>query len=104
MPQHESGCNICCSCRVGNVRQFDIQQSSNEHPLALQDLAVLVNDQGVMLDDIESNIERVADRTRAAGGELQKAERYQRSSRNKMCIILLVVAFVLAVIIIVSVI
>ena len=69
-----------------------------------QDLAVLVNDQGVMLDDIESNIERVADRTGAAGGELLKAERYQRSSRNKLCIILLVVAFVLAVIIIVSVI
>lgn len=72
--------------------------------VVLQDLAVLVNDQGVMLDDIESNIERVADRTGAAGSELQKAERYQRSSRNKMCIILLVVAFVLAVIIIVSVI
>lgn len=80
-----------------------MQPDNEQCVLLLQDLAVLVNDQGVMLDDIESNIERVADRTKAAGGELQKAERYQRSSRNKMCIILLVVAFVLAIIIIVSV-
>ena len=67
-----------------------------------QDLAVLVNDQGLMLDDIESNIERTADRTRAAGSELVRAERYQRSSRNKMCLILLIVAFVLAVIVLVT--
>lgn len=66
-----------------------------------QDLAVLVNDQGLMLDDIESNIERTADRTRAAGSELVRAERYQRSSRNKMCLILLIVAFVLAAIVLV---
>jgi syntaxin 7 len=66
-----------------------------------QDLAVLVNDQGVMLDDIESNIERTADRTRAAGGELTRAEQYQRSSRNKMCFILLIVALVPGVLVLV---
>jgi syntaxin 7 len=69
--------------------------------LRAQDLAVLVNDQGVMLDDIESNIERTADRTRTAGGELVRAERLQRSSRSRMCYILLVVAAVLAVLVIV---
>ena len=58
---------------------------------------MLVNDQGMMLDDIEANIERTADRTRAAGSELVRAERYQRSSRNKMCFILLIVAVILAV-------
>ena len=69
--------------------------------MCAQDLAVLVNDQGVMLDDIEANIERTADRTRAAGGELGRAEQYQRASRNKMCYILLVTAFVLIILVVV---
>ncbi len=73
----------------------------SEFTCFVQDLAVLVNDQGLMLDDIESNIERTADRTRAAGSELVRAERYQRSSRNKMCMIVLIVAFVLAVLVLV---
>ncbi|EIE21609.1 snare-domain-containing protein [Coccomyxa subellipsoidea C-169] len=80
----------------------EISQQIGEVNEIFQDLAVLVNDQGLMLDDIESNIERTADRTRAAGSELVRAERYQRSSRNKMCLILLIVAFVLAVIVLVT--
>ncbi len=69
---------------------------------AAQDLAVLVNDQGMMLDDIESNITRAADRTAEAGGQLRAAERSQRGARNKMCFILLAVSVVLGVILLVS--
>lgn len=69
--------------------------------LTAQDLAVLVNDQGMMLDDIESNITRTADRTADAGGQLRLAERSQRGARNKMCFILLAVTVVLAVIVLV---
>ena len=70
---------------------------------AAQDLAVLVNDQGMMLDDIESNITRTADRTAEAGTQLRGAERSQRGARNKMCFILLVVGAILAVIVFVTV-
>lgn len=54
-----------------------------------------------MLDDIEANIVRTAERTREAGGELLRAERYQKSARNKTCMILAVVAFVLTVLVVV---
>jgi syntaxin 7 len=88
-----NGCPVGCSVLLQLLKT----------PVA-QDLAVLVNDQGMMLDDIEANIERTADRTRAAGSELVRAERYQRSSRNKMCFILLIAAFVIGVIVFVIVI
>lgn len=52
-----------------------------------QDLAVLVQDQGHQIDDIESNITSVAGRTEDAGRELVKAERSQRSSLRNWCFI-----------------
>ena len=38
----------------------------------LQDLATLVHDQSVMVDDISDHIERTADRTRDANVQLRK--------------------------------
>ena len=67
----------------------------------VQDLAVLVHDQGLQLDTIDSNITRVADHTQVAGGELVRAEQYQRSARNRMCYILVVVAIVMAILVLV---
>ena len=55
--------------------------------LAMQDLAVLVQDQGHQIDDIEANITTVAGRTEDAGGELVKAERNQRSGLRNWCFI-----------------
>ncbi len=73
----------------------------NRSPSPAQDLATLVNDQGQQLDTIESNITLVADRTADAGRDLVRAERSQRSARNRMCYILLVIGLVLAVLVVV---
>lgn len=70
-------------------------------PCAVQDLAVLVNDQGGQLNDIEANITRTADRTQDAQRELGVAERSQRAARNRMCWILLVVALIMGVLVLV---
>lgn len=67
-----------------------------------QDLAVLVNDQGEQLDDIEANITRAAERAADASVQIARAERSQRSARSKWCFLLALTAaaiFVLVLII-----
>jgi syntaxin 7 len=66
-----------------------------------QDLAVLVNDQGAMLDDIESNMVRTSTKTRDAIKELKQADKSQRSSRNRMCCLMFFFLTVLAILIVV---
>ena len=60
-----------------------------------QDLAVLVNEQGTMIDDIEANIIRTSVKTKEAKSELVKADTHQRSARNKLLWLLLVFAGIL---------
>lgn len=79
----------------------EIQQQIGEVNEIFQDLAVLVNDQGMQLDDIESNITRTAERTLEGNRELIQAERSQRSARNRTCWILMVVAVVMVVLVLV---
>ena len=68
---------------------------------AAQDLAVLVQDQGHQIDDIESNITSVAGRTEDAGRELVKAERHQRSSLRNWCFIFGILGIALIILLIV---
>lgn len=63
----------------------------------MQDLAVLVNDQGLQIDDLEANITRTADRTKEGTRELVQAERSQRAARNRSCYIIVIVAIILIV-------
>lgn len=62
----------------------EIQQQIGEVNEIFQDLAVLVNEQGNMIDDIEANIVSTAVRTKEAQKELTKADKSQKSARNKM--------------------
>jgi len=50
----------------------------------LQDLAVLVSDQGGMLDDIEANMVKVSTRVHDGTEQLRRADKTQRSSRNRV--------------------
>lgn len=79
----------------------EIGQQINEVHEIFQDLAVLVHDQGEMVDDIDQNITRTAQHTEEANTQLQSAERHQRASRRRMCFILAVVGFILAVLVVV---
>ena len=70
---------------------MEIQQQIGEVNEIFQDLAVLVNEQGSMIDDIEANIVSTAVRTKDAQKELTKADKSQRAARNRLiCIVIAV--------------
>ena len=77
----------------------EIQQQIGEVNEIFQDLAVLVNEQGQMIDDIEANIVSTAVRTKDARRELTKADKSQKAARNKMICLAIVIAVVLVVLI-----
>ncbi|KAJ8008979.1 hypothetical protein DPEC_G00084050 [Dallia pectoralis] len=63
-----------------------------------KDLAMMVHEQGDMIDSIEANVETADVHVQNASQQLAQAADYQRKSRKKICI-LIVVLVVLAVII-----
>ena len=63
----------------------------------MQDMAVLVHDQGLQIDDIDANVSTYELRTEEAGREIVKAERHQRAARNRKCIFLLIIFVVVLV-------
>lgn len=66
-----------------------------------QDLAVLINDQGEQLVTIDQQISTTADRTQDGARQLVKAERSQRSVRNKCLLLALVSGIIVALILVV---
>uniref|UniRef100_A0A671N744 Syntaxin-3 n=1 Tax=Sinocyclocheilus anshuiensis TaxID=1608454 RepID=A0A671N744_9TELE len=62
------------------------------------DIAMLVESQGNMVDNIEVNVGKAVDHVEAAKTETKKAVRYQSKARKKIIIIVSVVLAVLAVI------
>ncbi|KAK9837375.1 hypothetical protein WJX84_001833 [Apatococcus fuscideae] len=78
-----------------------IQHSIDDIHQMTMDLAVLVQDQGHQIDDIEANITSVAGRTEDAGRELVKAERHQRTSLRNWCFIFGILFIALAILLVV---
>lgn len=75
-----------------NERDEEIQriaQSITELATIFKELAVLVIDQGTILDRIDYNMEQVVEQTEKGLVELEKAEQIQKSSRPMKCIGLL---------------
>lgn len=66
-----------------------------------QDLAVLVHDQGEMIDDIESNLTRAVTRTGDAHVQILRAERSQRRSRNTWCFLMMLAAGVVGILLLI---
>jgi syntaxin 7 len=75
----------------------EIQSQIGEVNEIFQDLAVLVNEQGGLIDDIEANIVRTSVRTKEAKRELQKAEVSQKGSQRWMMYLMLIVGIGLVV-------
>ncbi|KAG1676619.1 hypothetical protein FOA52_008748 [Chlamydomonas sp. UWO 241] len=65
-----------------------------------QDLAVLINDQGVQVNTIDEHITSTAERVKEGSRHLVQAERSGRSSRNRCLCIWLVAATIVSIIII----
>jgi len=69
----------------------------------MKDLADLVNEQGQMIDNIETNVEHTHQNTTEAVSEVSKAAKYQKKARNKLCILAIgtVVAVLIVIIVVV---
>ncbi|XP_075048511.1 syntaxin-7 [Mixophyes fleayi] len=63
-----------------------------------KDLGMMVHEQGEMIDSIEANVESADVHVQQANQQLARAAEYQRKSRKKICIIIIVLV-ILAVII-----
>jgi syntaxin 16 len=67
-----------------------IAQSIEELGAIFKELAVLVIDQGTILDRIDYNMEAVVEHTKTGITQLEKAEKAQKSARPMKCIVSLV--------------
>lgn len=65
------------------------------------DLSRLVVDQGVLIDNIESNVEKANAQVDTGVSELRQASEYQKSARTKLCILALIVLVVVAAVVLV---
>ncbi|KAK9120515.1 hypothetical protein Syun_018132 [Stephania yunnanensis] len=79
----------------------EIQQQIGEVNEIFKDLAVLVHEQGGMIDDIESNIDSSHVATAQAKVQLAKASKTQRSNSSLTCLLLVIFGVVLVIVIIV---
>jgi t-SNARE complex subunit (syntaxin) len=64
------------------------------------DLAILVQQQGEVIDNIEKNIEEAKYSVAKAEVDLVKAKEYQQAARKKKCCILIIVIGILAAILV----
>lgn len=71
-----------------------IEQTITEVNEIFTDLANLVHEQGFMIDNIESNIESTVHNTAEGVVQLRKASEHQKSARNKMCWLALIIAII----------
>ncbi|CAB1320405.1 unnamed protein product [Coregonus sp. 'balchen'] len=62
-----------------------------------KDLAVMIHDQGDMIDSIEANVESAEVHVDRGTEQLQRAAYYQLKSRKKMCILAVVLSIVLTI-------
>lgn len=69
--------------------------------MIFKDLAVMVHDQGEVIDSIESNVENVQIRVHEANNHLESAKKSQQAARKKKFIFFLIIGAVLAVILLV---
>ena len=80
-----------------------IAKSIEELGSIFKELAVLVIDQGTILDRIDYNMEAVVEHTKTGIQQLEKAERAQKSARPLRCIICLsIVIFILLILLVVK--
>jgi len=64
------------------------------------DMAVLVDAQGEMLDNIESQVSSAVDHVQQGNTALQKAKKLQKNSRKWMCIAIIILLIIVAIIVV----
>lgn len=81
--------------RETNIRQLEADIMDVNQ--IFKDLAVMIHDQGDIIDSIEANVESAEVHVEHGTEQLQRATYYQRKSRKKMCILALVVSLVVTI-------
>ncbi|XP_039062924.1 syntaxin-21-like [Hibiscus syriacus] len=81
----------------------EVQQQISEVNEIFKDLAILVHEQGAMIDDIGSNIENSHSATVQATSHLKKASKNQRANSSTRCLLVLIFGIILLIFIIVVV-
>ncbi|KAN0087672.1 t-SNARE [Tylopilus felleus] len=84
-------------------REVEIQEiETGIHELAeiFRDLGTLVNQQGGMLDNIESNVYSISADTRGAAEELTTASEHQRKAGRRAACLMLIITFVVALVLV----
>ncbi|PON77546.1 t-SNARE, partial [Parasponia andersonii] len=81
----------------------EIQQQIGEVKEIFKDLAVLVHDQGGIINEIEFNIDNSHAATTQATVQLAKASKLQKSSSSLTCLLLLIFGIILLIVIIIVV-
>lgn len=67
----------------------------NENFYYAQDLAVMVQDQGTILDRIDYNLEQTQVQVQEGYKQLKKADSYQKANKKLYCIVVLAAAIIL---------
>ncbi|KAG8649071.1 syntaxin-22 [Manihot esculenta] len=81
----------------------EIQHQISEVNEIFKDLAVLVHEQGVMIDEIDSNIQNSHAATTQATSELAKASKLQKSNSSMLCLLIVIFGIILLIVVIVIV-
>ncbi|GLT57791.1 hypothetical protein SLA2020_307400 [Shorea laevis] len=77
----------------------EIQQQMSEVNEIFKDLAVLVHEQGAMIDDISSNVESSHAATAQGTSQLEKASKMQRANSSMTCLLLVIFGVILLIVI-----
>ncbi|KAI3906163.1 hypothetical protein MKW92_007905 [Papaver armeniacum] len=78
----------------------DVEKKLLELQQIFMDMAVLVESQGDMLDNIESQVSSAVDHVQSGNTALQKAKKLQRNSRKWMCIAIIILLIIVVIIVV----
>ncbi|CAH8312702.1 unnamed protein product [Eruca vesicaria subsp. sativa] len=78
----------------------DLEKKLLDLQQIFMDMAVLVDAQGEMLDNIESQVSSAVDHVQSGNTALQRAKSLQKNSRKWMCIAIIILLIVVAVIVV----
>merc|ERR1712083_1045252 len=84
-----------------NEEICQIASSISDLNTIFKELAVLVIDQGSILDRIDYNIDQAVHKSQEANDQLRRAERAQKNNRAMKCIFLLVIINVVLILILI---
>lgn len=91
--EYLDGINVDRSSEIQKLEQDMLDINS-----MFRDIAGMVQEQGVLVDTIESNTVEAAKTTEEGVGQIEKAAEYQKKSRRKMCFILAAAVIILLIV------